>query len=119
MTEYDRDATKPGDTEDAMKKTLGTVTTYHGNEHRYLHGHQVRIIAVIKNAARDDCDPDADGYLADEEDIARRGGVTADDRVDVQPWIEKEERFSFVSSDPRSIDIEFFSACQRAVREGA
>ncbi|MFW5739868.1 MAG: hypothetical protein ACOC1F_05840 [Myxococcota bacterium] len=70
-----------------MKKTLGTVTIYHGNEHRYLRGHQVRIIAVIKNAAREDYDVDADdGYLTDEEDIARRGGVTADDRVEVQPW---------------------------------
>jgi len=92
-----------------MKKTLGTVTTYHGNEHRYLRGHQVRIIAVIKNAAREGYDPDADdGYLTDEEDIARRGGVTADDRVEVQPWIEREERFSFVSSDPRAIDLDCF-----------
>ena len=90
-----------------MKKTLGTVTTYHGNEHRYLRGHQVRIIAVIKNAAREDYDAD-DGYLTDEEDIARHGGVTADDRVEVQPWIEKEERFSFVSSDPRAIDLDCF-----------
>ena len=90
-----------------MKKTLGTVTTYHGNEHRYLRGHQVRIIAVIKNAARDDYDPD-DSYLTDEEDIVRRGGGTADDRVEVQPWIEREERFSFVSSDPRAIDLDCF-----------
>ena len=91
------------------RKWLGTVTTYHGNEHRYLRGHQVRLIAVIKNAARDDYDPDADdGYLTDEEDIARRGGVPADDRVEVRPWIEKEERFSFVSSDPRAIDLDCF-----------
>lgn len=33
--------------------------------------------------------------------------MTADDRVDVQPWIEKEERFSFVS-DPRAIDLDCF-----------
>jgi hypothetical protein len=63
------------------------------------------------------CDPDADdGYLTDEEDIARRGGVTADDRVEVQPWIEKEERFSFVSSDPRAIDLDCFK--HLAKREG-
>ncbi len=62
-----------------------------------------------KNAAKGDYDADADdGYLTDEEDIARRGGVTADDRVEVQPWIEKEERFSFVSSDPRAIDLDSF-----------
>jgi hypothetical protein len=76
----------PTEPEDAMNNTLGTVTTYHGNEHRYLRGHQVRIVAVIKNAARDDYDPDADdGYLTDEQDIVRRGGITADDRVEVQP----------------------------------
>ena len=93
-----------------MKKTIGTVTTYHGSEHRYLRGHQVRIVAVIKNAARPDYDPDAeDGYITDEEDLVRRGGVTAGDRVEVQPWIEKEERFSFVSSDPRAVDLACFS----------
>ena len=51
-------------------KTLGIVTTYHGTEHRYLRGHQVRIIAVFKNAARPDFDPDAeDGYLDDDDAI--------------------------------------------------
>ena len=97
-----------------MKKTLGTVTTYHGNEHRYLRGHQVRIIAVFKNAARPDCDPDAeDGFLNDDDAIARCGGVTADDRVEVQPWLEKEGRFSFASSDPRATDLECFAHLAR------
>jgi hypothetical protein len=50
-----------------------------------------------------------DGYITDEEDLVRRGGVTAGDRVEVQPWIEKEERFSFVSSDPRAVDLACFS----------
>ena len=31
-----------------MKKTIGTVTTYHGSEHAYLRGHKVRIVAVMK-----------------------------------------------------------------------
>ncbi len=92
-----------------MKKTLGAVTTYHGEEHRYLRDHRVRIVAVIKNAARDDYDADVDGaHLTDDENLARRGGVTADDRVEVQPWIEAEGRYSFVTSDPRAIDLECF-----------
>ena len=95
-----------------MKKTLGTVTTYHGNEHRYLRGHQVRIIAVIKNAARDDYDPDADdGYLTDEEDIARRGGVTTDDRVEVPlDRILSPERVAMAAylGDPRAEYQQFF-----------
>jgi hypothetical protein len=95
-------------------KTLGIITTYHGTEHRYLHGHQVRIIAVFKNAARADYDPDAaDGYLNDDDAIARCGGVTADDRVEVQPWLEKEGRFSFASSDPKAIDLEAFAHLAR------
>jgi hypothetical protein len=40
--------------------------------------------------------------------------VTADDRIEVRPWIEREGRFSFVSSDPRAIDL----ACLAADREG-
>ena len=48
------------------------------------------------------------GRSGDEEDIARRGGVTADDRVEVQPWIEKEGRFSFVTSDPKAVDLAAF-----------
>ena len=92
-----------------MKRVIGKVTPYHGTEHPYLRGHQVRIIAVFKNAARPDYDPDAeDGYLNDDEAIARCGGVTADDRVEVQPWIEREGRFSFASSDPKAIDLAAF-----------
>jgi hypothetical protein len=41
-----------------MKKVIGTITTYHGQEHRYLAGHKVRIVAVLKNAARPDIDVD-------------------------------------------------------------
>lgn len=94
--------------------TLGTTTTYDGTEHAYLRGHKVRIVAVLKNALRADYDPDQDGqYIRDEQDLARAGGVTADDRVEVQPWLEKEQRFSFVSSDPRAIDLECFAALKR------
>ena len=37
-----------------------------------------------------------------------RGGVTAHDRVEVQPWLEREQRWSFVTSDPRAIDLACF-----------
>lgn len=94
--------------------TLGTTTTYDGTEHAYLRGHKVRIIAVLKNALRADYDPDRDGqYIRDEEDLERAGGVTADDRVEVQPWLATEGRFSFVSSDPRAIDLACFASLKR------
>jgi len=80
-------------------KTLGTTTTYDGTEHGYLRGHKVRIIAVLK----------ADGsFIKDEDHLVRAGGVTAEDRVEVQPWLEAEGRFSFVTSDPRAIDLACF-----------
>lgn len=93
---------------------LGTTTTYDGTEHAYLRGHKVRIVAVLKNALRADYDPDRDGqYIRDEEDLERAGGVTADDRVEVQPWLAAERRFSFVSSDPRAIDLACFASLKR------
>ena len=93
-----------------MKTTLGTITTYRGTEHPYLRDQKVRIIAVLKHAARPDHDPDADGgYITDEEDLVRIGGVDADDHVEVQPWLEEEGRFSFVSSDPRAVDLACFA----------
>ena len=94
--------------------TLGTTTTYDGAEHAYLRGHKVRIVAVLKNALRADYDPDRDGqYIRDEEDLERAGGVTADDRVEVKPWLAAERRFSFVSSDPRAIDLACFASLKR------
>jgi hypothetical protein len=94
-----------------MTKTIGAITTYHGDEHRCLAGHKVRIVAVLKNAARPDIDVDGPDYqhLTDDDDIARAGGVSADDRVEVQPWITKEDRFSFVSSDPKARDLACFA----------
>jgi len=95
-----------------MTRTIGTVTTYCGerqDEHPYLRGYKVRIVAVIKGAARPDYDPEADvPYLKDDLAIEQHGGVTAGDRVEVVPWIEKEGRYSFVTSDPRAIDLECY-----------
>jgi hypothetical protein len=95
-------------------KTLGATTTYEGSEYVSMRGYKVRIVAVLKNALRADYDPDRDGqYIRDEEDLERAGGVTADDRVEVQPWIAEEGRFSFVSSDPRAIDLACFESLKR------
>ena len=94
-----------------MAKILGSTTTYHGSEHPYLRGYKVRIAAVMKRAATPDQD---DSYLRDEDGIVRAGGVTADDRVEVQPWLEGEQRWSFVTSDPRAIDLACFRGLTKA-----
>ena len=98
-----------------MAKILGSTTSYHGSLHPYLRGYKVRIVAVMKRAAAPDYDPEREGcYLRDEDELARAGGVPADDRIEVQPWLEGEQRWSFVTSDPRAIDL----ACFRGVTRG-
>ena len=98
-----------------MAKILGSTTTYHSSEHPYLRGYKVRIVAVMKGAAPPDHDPEhEDSYLRDEDALARAGGVTADDRVEVQPWMADERRWSFVTSDPRAIDLACFCGLTRA-----
>ena len=92
-----------------MGKVMGTITDYTGAEHGYLRGHQVKIVAVIKGAAAPDLDPDADLDIATtDEDLARLGGLDTNDRVEVQPWLPTEDRFSWVSSDPRAVDLACF-----------
>ena len=95
-----------------MSKIIGATTLYEGSEHKYLAGYTVKIIAVMKGAA-EITDEDVDhAYLTDDVALARAGGVTTDDRVEVQPWLEKEGRFSFVSSDPLAADL----ACFKSLR---
>jgi len=97
-----------------MAKILGSITTYLGIEYPYLHNCKLRIVGVMKRAATPDYDPDRDGaYLRDEEEIARAGGVTADDRIEVQPWLEDEQRWSFVCSDPKATDLALLSRLKK------
>ena len=91
-----------------MKAIIGTTTTYHGTEHGYLNGYTVRIVGVFKGAARQDTDGDG-AYLTNDEDIERAGGISSYDRIEVQPWLQREGRFSFATSDPLAMDL----ACLR------
>lgn len=92
-----------------MARTIGTITTYDSDEHPYLRGHKLRVVAVLPRAAAADFDPDRDGRVRrDDDEIERAGGVTADDRIEVRPWLEREQRWSFVTSDPRAIDLACF-----------
>lgn len=92
-----------------MARTIGTITTYDGDEHPYLRGHKIRIVVVLPHAAASDFDPDRESrVLRDDDEIERAGGVTADDRIEVQPWLERERRWSFVTSDPRAMDLACF-----------
>ena len=97
------------------EKIIGTTVTYVGTEIKGLNGCKVRIRAVLRGAASPGVDVDApDHYVDDDETLARLGGITDDDRVDVQAWIEKLGRFSFVSVDARAVDLSYFSGARVA-----
>jgi hypothetical protein len=90
-------------------KVIGTDTRYIGDELKFLRGARVRIIAVLHDALRPGADVDGDDYLVrDDDHLARLGGITRFDRIEVAPFIG--ERLSFVTSDPRAIDLECFAA---------
>ncbi|ACY15429.1 hypothetical protein [Haliangium ochraceum] len=99
-------------------KVIGTVTTYHGSEFGCLRrSRAVLITGVYKNVEHPDYDDDIDAedqprgfgdYITDDDVLARCGGVTAFDRVEVQPWVEREGRYSFVTSDPLAVDLACF-----------
>ncbi len=97
-----------------MDPIIGTTTTYHGTEHRYLAGHKLRIVSVMRGGAAPVWDPEADfAWLSTDAELARAGGVSADDRVEVQPWLETERRYSFVTSNPRAVDLAAFAHLAR------
>lgn len=94
----------------SQPKIIGATTTYHGSEHPYLRGYKLQIRAILKVGAT----PDDMVILNTDADIATHGGVTAVDRVEVRPWMEEEGRYSFISSDPRAIDLDLFEGVGRA-----
>ncbi len=73
---------------DEPSRVIGRRTTYHGDEHPYLRGYDVVIVAVLKGALRnEEC-----GRLSSEEEVRNAGGVDADDRIEVAPFLPKEGR---------------------------
>jgi len=95
---------------DDPSRVIGRRTTYHGEEHPYLRGHDVVIVAVLKDALS----VEEHGHLTTEEDVQHAGGVSADDRVEVAPFLPEQGRISFVTSDPRAIDLEAFRHLTRS-----
>ena len=88
---------------------IGSSTTYDGAEHPFLRGSRVRIIGVMKGAASPGYDPEQEHeYIRDDVALERAGGVTAEDRLEVAPWIETEARWGWATSDARAIDLGCF-----------
>ena len=95
---------------DDANRVIGLRTRYHGDEHRYLRGYDVVVVAVLKDALRVE-DP---AYLTNDEDVQRAGGVGPNDRIEVSPIMPEDGgRLSFVTSDPKAIDLEAFAKLAR------
>jgi hypothetical protein len=92
-------------------RVIGRRTTCDSDEHAYLRGHEVVVVAVLKNALR------TDEYqsLATDDEVRAAGGVGPDDRLEVAPVLP-DGTLSFATSDPRATDVHGF--CSRA-RHGA
>ncbi|HMV73911.1 MAG TPA: hypothetical protein PKB00_05035, partial [Microthrixaceae bacterium] len=71
---------------------IGRETTYTGTAHRWMTGLKVRVVKVIRGE-------DTGEVFDNDADLARAGGLRADDVIEVQPWVKQEGRFSFVTSD--------------------
>jgi hypothetical protein len=84
-------------------RVIGRRTTCDSDEHPYLRGHEVVVVAVLKNALRSE----EHEYLSTEDAVRAAGGVGPDDRVEVDP-ILPTGRLSFATSDPKAEHVEAF-----------
>jgi len=83
-----------------MKKVIGTITKMIKNpkEHKYLKGYDLKVIAVLRD----------EDVFHDDSDWGFKGILKKGDRLEVVPFLEKEGRYSFVSSDPLPKQLEAF-----------
>jgi SpoU rRNA methylase family enzyme len=84
------------------------------HKHPYLRGYEVVVVAVLKNALRTE-EPE---YLTTEEAVRAAGGVGPDDRIEVAAILPKEG-LSFVTSDPKAMDLKAWEHLRHDVRHGA
>lgn len=96
-----------------MKKApeiIGTITRYVGHEFPHLRDRDIKIVVVLKNLAKLGVSYDSEDFdmVHTDEGIVKAGGVTADDCIEVQPWMDDEKRFSWISSDPVATDLACF-----------
>jgi hypothetical protein len=82
----------------AVGPFIGMTTTYLGTELPALTGQRVRVVALLR-----------DGFVIKRNsELAAYGGVAPFDRIEVHPFIGG--RASYVSHDPRAIDLECFAS---------
>jgi len=85
-------------------KIIGAETVYYGANHPYMYGYRVLIRRVMRGHG-----DDVIIFTADNQ-IEEAGGIQPSDWADVNPFIRVENRFSWVSSDVDTMDLEMFGA---------
>ena len=87
---------------------LNRITTYTGSEDHMkwaTHEHKIKIVGVLRGADDPSLGED-DVYLdTDAESIAQDGGLTEFDRVECVVWHPKRKTWSWVTCDPRAVDL--------------
>jgi hypothetical protein len=84
-------------------RVIGRRTTCDSDEHPYLRGYEVVVVAVLKNALR----TEEHESLTTEDAVRAAGGVGPDDRLEVTPILPNGS-LSFAMSDPKAEDVEAF-----------
>ena len=95
-------------------RVIGRRTTCDSDEHPYLRGYEVVVVAVLKNALR----VEEYDLLTTEDAVRAAGGVGRDDRIEVAP-ILPNEGLSFVTSDPKATDLKAWEHLRHHARHGA
>ena len=87
--------------EEQAPKIIGMETTYIGHERRHGgHGAKVLVTAIFRYDEDEDSD---DRHVTDNIQLAKLGGVRAQDGAEVHTWLPKENRWCFVGDELESI----------------
>jgi len=99
--------------EEQAPKIIGMETTYIGHERRHGgHGAKMLVTAIFRYDEDEDSD---DRHVTDNIQLARLGGVRAQDGAEVHTWLPKENRWCFVGDELESIlDLESFADLKKA-----
>jgi hypothetical protein len=88
-------------------KIIGTETVYTGTEMKWMTGKKVKVLAILKDCLSPNYNPDSEQGYCDHDSLFT--SVTSMDRVEVQMWSDKENRYSFVRVDPKACDLQCFA----------
>ena len=90
-------------------KFIGADTIYPGKEISWAYGYRVRIRKVLSNCAWSGPDWETENESDDEEAILAEGGVTANDRLEVDFQRPDGAWLTALAEYPRAVDLETFA----------